>query len=69
MEDIDERALDYAEIKALATGNEHIKEKTELEAKTTKLKMLKQTKLKNLRQTAFSPTLALVPTLKALTDN
>ena len=45
MEDIDERALDYAEIKALATGNEHIKEKTELEAKTTKLKMLKQSYL------------------------
>lgn len=45
MEDIDERALDYAEIKALATGNEYIKEKTELEAKTTKLKMLKQSYL------------------------
>lgn len=45
MEDIDERALDYAEIKALATGDEHIKEKTELEAKTTKLKMLKQSYL------------------------
>ena len=45
MEDIDERALDYAEIKALATGNENIKEKTELEAKTTKLKMLKQSYL------------------------
>ena len=45
MEDIDERALDYAEIKALETGNEHIKEKTELEAKTTKLKMLKQSYL------------------------
>ncbi len=45
MEDIDERALDYAEIKALATGNEYIKEKTDLEAKTTKLKMLKQSYL------------------------
>ena len=45
MEDIDERALDYAEIKALATGNEYIKEKTELEAKTAKLKMLKQSYL------------------------
>ena len=45
MEDIDERALDYAEIKALATGNEYIREKTELEAKTTKLKMLKQSYL------------------------
>lgn len=45
MEDIDERALDYAEIKALATGNEFIKEKTDLETKTTKLKMLKQSYL------------------------
>lgn len=45
MEDIDERALDYAEIKALATGNEFIKEKTALETKTTKLKMLKQSYL------------------------
>jgi len=45
MEDVDERALNYAEIKALATGNELIKEKTELEAKTTKLRMLKQSYL------------------------
>lgn len=45
MEDIDDRALDYAEVKALATGNEYIKEKIELEAKTTKLKMLKQSYL------------------------
>lgn len=45
MEDIDERALDYAEIKALATGNEFIKEKTDLETKTAKLKMLKQSYL------------------------
>ena len=45
MEDIDERALNYAEIKAIATGNEHIKEKTELEAKATKLKVLKQSYL------------------------
>lgn len=45
MEDVDERALDYAEIKAIATGNEFIKEKTELEAKTTKLKVLKQSYL------------------------
>lgn len=45
MEDVDEKALDYAEIKAIATGNPLIKEKTELETKSTKLKMLKQTYL------------------------
>ena len=42
MEDVDERALNYAEIKALATNNPLIIEKTELEAKTSKLKLLKQ---------------------------
>lgn len=45
MEDVDEKALDYAEIKAIATGNPLIKEKTELETKLTKLKMLKQSYL------------------------
>jgi len=45
MEDVDEKALDYAEIKAIATGNPLIKEKTELETKSTKLKMLKQSYL------------------------
>lgn len=45
MEDVDEKALDYAEIKAIATGNPLIKEKTELETKATKLKMLKQSYL------------------------
>lgn len=45
MEDIDARALDYAEIKALATGNETIKEKVELEGKLSKLKILKQSYL------------------------
>ena len=32
--------MDYAEIKALATGNETIKEKVELEGKLSKLKIL-----------------------------
>ncbi len=40
-EDIDETALSYAEIKALATGNPHIKEKMELDTDIAKLKLLK----------------------------
>ena len=40
-EDIDETALSYAEIKMLATGNPHIKEKMELDLAVTKLQMLK----------------------------
>lgn len=40
-EDIDETALSYAEIKALATGNPHIKEKMELDTEIAKLKLLK----------------------------
>ena len=42
-EDIDEKALSYAEIKALAAGNPLIIEKTELDASVSKLKLLKQT--------------------------
>jgi hypothetical protein len=42
MEDIDEKALSYGEIKALATGNDDIKKKIELEADVSKLKILKQ---------------------------
>lgn len=42
VEDIDEAALSYAEIKALATGNEHIKEKMDLDIQVSKLQMLKQ---------------------------
>ena len=38
MEDIDERALDYAEIKALATGIEYIKEKTRIRGKNNEIK-------------------------------
>ena len=41
-EDIDEKALSYAEIKALAAGNPLIIEKTELDASVSKLKLLKQ---------------------------
>jgi len=40
-EDIDETALSYAEIKALATGNPHIKEKMDLDVEVARLKMLK----------------------------
>ena len=40
-EDVDETALNYAEVKALATGNPHIKEKMDLEVQVAKLKLLK----------------------------
>lgn len=40
-EDIDETALSYAEIKMLATGNPHIKEKMDLDIQVQKLRMLK----------------------------
>jgi len=40
--DVDETALSYAEIKALAAGNPLILEKTDLEMKVSKLKLLKQ---------------------------
>ena len=40
-EDIDETALSYAEIKALATGNPYIKEKMELDTEVAKLNLLK----------------------------
>ena len=40
-EDVDDTALSYAEIKALATGNEYIKEKMDLDVQVSKLKLLK----------------------------
>jgi N12 class adenine-specific DNA methylase/adenine-specific DNA methylase len=40
-EDVDETALTYAEVKALATGNPNIKEKMDLEVQVSKLKLLK----------------------------
>ncbi|MDD4386544.1 MAG: SNF2-related protein [Clostridia bacterium] len=47
-EDIDETALSYAEIKALAAGNSLIIEKTELDTKVAKLRLLKQNHLSQL---------------------
>ncbi|MPY19882.1 helicase-related protein [Paenibacillus glucanolyticus] len=41
VEDIDEAALSYAEVKALATGNPYIKEKMDLDIQVSKLKLLK----------------------------
>ena len=42
MNDVDERALNYGEIKALATGDKRILEKTNLDAEVSKLTLLKQ---------------------------
>ena len=44
-EDVDEAALSYAEIKALATGNPFIKEKMDLEIQISRLKLLKSNHL------------------------
>lgn len=40
-EDVDDAALSYAEIKALATGNPYIREKMDLDIQVSKLKLLK----------------------------
>ena len=40
-EDVDEAALSYAEVKALASGDPRIMEKTDLDSQVTKLKLLK----------------------------
>lgn len=40
MEDIDETALSYAEVKALATGDPRIKEKMDLDVEVSKLKVM-----------------------------
>ena len=40
-EDVDEAALSYAEVKALATGNPAVKEKMALDVDVAKLKLLK----------------------------
>ncbi|MBO4898620.1 MAG: DEAD/DEAH box helicase family protein [Clostridia bacterium] len=40
-EDVDETALSYAEVKALATGNPYIKEKMDLDTQVAKLKLIK----------------------------
>lgn len=44
-EDIDDQALSYAEIKALATGDPRIKEKMDLDQQVSKLKLLKSSYL------------------------
>ena len=44
-EDVDEQALSYAEIKALASGNPLIKEKMNLDIEVSKLKLLKSSHL------------------------
>ena len=44
-EDIDETALSYAEIKMLATGNPHIKEKMDLDIQVQRLRLLKSSYL------------------------
>ena len=44
-EDVDEKALSYGEIKALATGNPEILKKTQLDTEVSKLKLLKQNHL------------------------
>ena len=41
IEDVDATALTYAEVKALATGDDRIREKMELDVQVAKLKMLK----------------------------
>ncbi len=40
-EDVDEAALSYAEVKALATGNPYIKEKMDLDIQVSRLKLMK----------------------------
>lgn len=46
-EDVDQTALSYAEIKMLATGNPHIKEKMDLDIQVQKLQMIKAGFLSN----------------------
>jgi len=47
-EDVDEAALSYAEVKALATGNPYIKEKMDLDIQVSKLKLLKASHTSNI---------------------
>lgn len=46
-EDVDETALSYAEVKALATGNPAVKEKMSLDVEVSKLKLLKANHMSN----------------------
>ena len=47
IEDVDVVALNYAEIKGIASGNPKIREKTELDVKIASLKLLRQDYLSN----------------------
>ncbi|HEM4385350.1 TPA: DEAD/DEAH box helicase family protein [Streptococcus suis] len=49
-DDVDENTLNYAEIKALATGNPLIKEKMDLDVEVSKLRMLESNYKSNLYQ-------------------
>ena len=49
-EDVDEAALTYAEVKALATGNPYIKEKMDLDIQVSKLKLMKANHAKHYPQ-------------------
>jgi len=48
VEDLDDMTLSYAEVKALATGNPHIREKMELEVEVQKLRLLKSEHYSNI---------------------
>ena len=55
-EDVDEAALSYAEVTALATGNPAVKEKMALDVDVAKLKLLKANHMNNcLLYTSPSP--------------
>lgn len=49
-EDIDEAALSYAEVKALATGNPYIKEKMDLDIQVSRLRLLKANHISQIYQ-------------------
>ena len=56
-EDVDETALSYAEIKALATGNPHIKEKMDLEIEVSRLKLYKSNFISTVLPLPLLPTM------------
>ena len=53
-EDVDEAALTYAEVKALATGNPYIKEKMDLDIQVSKLKLMKANHTSQVDKEQFS---------------
>ena len=68
VEDIDETALSYAEIKALATGNPYIKEKMDLDIQVSKLQLLKQSFLSQKYDMEDKVTKQYPREIKALTE-